>query len=51
MIGADRILFGSDAPGRSYISQLAKVKYADISESDKRKILGENAEEILSLIE
>ena len=47
MIGADRILFGSDAPGRSYISQLAKVKYADIGESDKRKILGENALKLL----
>jgi len=47
MIGASRILFGSDAPGRSYISQLAKVKYADISEGDKRKILGENALKLL----
>jgi predicted TIM-barrel fold metal-dependent hydrolase len=48
-LGPERVLFGSDAPGRSYIAQLAKVQYADITEKDKRLILGENAARILRL--
>jgi uncharacterized protein len=48
-LGAERILFGSDAPGRSYVAQLAKVQYADIGEDEKRLILGENAAALLSL--
>lgn len=42
LLGAHRILYGSDATGRSLASQLAKVTGARISESDKRLILGEN---------
>lgn len=42
-MGADRILFGSDMPGRSQASQLAKVVLADISEAQKKKILHQNA--------
>lgn len=49
IVGSERLLFGSDAPGRSYVAQLAKVKYADISKRDKRRILGENAIELLGL--
>lgn len=47
IIGSERILFGSDAPGRNYASQLAKVQYADISEIDKERILGKNALKLL----
>ena len=36
----ERIFFGSDAPGRGFIVQKAKVVGADIPESDKAKILG-----------
>ena len=47
-IGARRLLYGSDAPYRDYGCQLAKVREADIPESARRLILGENAEELLA---
>ena len=43
-------VIGSDAAGRSYASQLAKVHGADISERDKRLILGGNIERVLGPI-
>lgn len=49
-LGADRVLYGSDAGGRSFASQLAKVHGADISTSAKRKILGENLKRLLTPI-
>ena len=49
VLGAERVLFGSDAPGRSYAAQLAKVQYADISEDDKALVLGGNAARLLDL--
>ena len=48
VLGA-RVLFGSDAPGRIYAAQLAKVLYADISEADKELVLGGNAARLLDL--
>jgi len=41
-LGAERVLYGSDAGGRSFASQLAKVLGADIPEAARRLILGEN---------
>lgn len=41
-LGAERLLYGSDAPGRSFASQLAKVHGADIPDDAKQMILGEN---------
>jgi predicted TIM-barrel fold metal-dependent hydrolase len=49
ILGAERILFGSDAPGRGYAAQLAKVQCADISERDKNLILSGNAFRLLGL--
>ena len=49
ILGAERVLFGSDAPGRNYAGQIAKVLYADISEADRRAILGGNAARLLNL--
>jgi predicted TIM-barrel fold metal-dependent hydrolase len=46
-LGADRVLFGSDAPGRSFASQLGKVSGAEISDRDKEKILSGNLRKIL----
>lgn len=46
-LGADRVLYGSDAGGRSFASQLAKVHGAEIPESAKRKILGGNLKRLL----
>jgi predicted TIM-barrel fold metal-dependent hydrolase len=49
-IGVDRILFGSDAPGRSFASQLAKVTGAQISDSSREQILGGNLRRLLGPI-
>jgi predicted TIM-barrel fold metal-dependent hydrolase len=47
MLGADRILFGSDAPGADFLNNLAKVLACEISEPTKKKILFDNAARIL----
>jgi len=42
-LGAERVLYGSDASGRSFASQLGKVIGAQITDEARRLILGENA--------
>jgi hypothetical protein len=49
VLGAGRVLFGSDAPGRSYAAQVAKVLYADINEPDRELVLSANAIRLLDL--
>ena len=49
-LGAERVLYGSDAGGRSFASQLAKVLGADISDAAKKLILGENLKRMLTPI-
>jgi uncharacterized protein len=49
-LGARRVLYGSDAGGRSFASQLAKVHGAKVSEEAKRLILGENLRALLTPI-
>jgi uncharacterized protein len=49
-LGAERVIFGSDAAGRSFASQLGKVMGAEISESDRALILGQNLRRILTPI-
>lgn len=49
-LGAERVLYGSDVPGRSFASQLAKVQGADIPDAAKRLILGENLRRLLTPI-
>ncbi|MEX2172620.1 MAG: amidohydrolase family protein [Pirellulales bacterium] len=49
-LGAERVLFGSDAGGRSFASQLAKVYGAEIPEVAKRLILSENLQRVLQPI-
>jgi hypothetical protein len=46
-LGARRIIYGSDVPGRSFASQLAKVMGAKITDLDRRLILGENLRRLL----
>jgi len=46
-LGADRVLYGSDAGGRSFASQLGKVFGADIPDAAKKLILGENLKRLL----
>ena len=47
--GADRVLFGSDMALLDARHQIGKVVTADISDDDKRKILGLNAIDLLGL--
>ena len=49
-LGAERVVFGSDAGGRSFASQLAKVLGADIPEATKRLILAGNLKRLLGPI-
>ena len=48
LVGAERVVWGSDADGRSFASQMAKVLGADISDTQKAAILGGNMERLLS---
>ncbi len=50
-LGAERVLFGSDAAGRSFASQLAKVYGADIPTAAKRLILRDNLRRLLEVRE
>ena len=49
-LGARRVLYGSDAGGRSFASQLAKVHGADIPAAAKRLIFAENLKGLLGPI-
>jgi len=49
-LGAARVVYGSDAPGRSFASQLAKVLGARIPAPDKKRILSANLREMLGPI-
>jgi predicted TIM-barrel fold metal-dependent hydrolase len=46
-LGAERIVFASDAGGRSFASQLAKVTSADLPNDQRRMILGGNLRGLL----
>lgn len=46
-LGAERIVFGSHLPSRSLGTELSKVIAANISEGDKRLILGENFRKLI----
>jgi uncharacterized protein len=49
-LGAERVLYGTDAPGRSFGSQLAKVHGANIPEEAKRLIFAGNLKRLLGPI-
>jgi predicted TIM-barrel fold metal-dependent hydrolase len=49
-LGAERVIFGSDAGGRSFASQLAKVHGAAIAEDAKRLIFATNLQRLLGPI-
>ncbi|MFN9969898.1 MAG: amidohydrolase family protein, partial [Phycisphaerae bacterium] len=46
-LGASRVIYGSDAAGRSFASQLAKVYGADISDEDRRLIFRDNLRKLI----
>ena len=49
VLGAERLLFGSDAFGRDFSAQLARVLDAGIPEAQRRMILRDNAVKLLGL--
>lgn len=49
-LGAERVLFGSDAAGRSFASQLGKVHGAAISDDAKRLVFAGNLKRLLTPI-
>ena len=48
IFGVDRILFGTDSPWSSQKKSVEFIKKLSLDETDKKKILGENAEKILN---
>ena len=50
VFGAEKILFGTDSPWTSAGTSIDFIKNLPISESDKNKILGENASQLLKII-
>ncbi len=48
-VGAERVLFGTDAPLYFTAMQRARIDQADLSDAVKRKILCENAERLFDL--
>lgn len=49
-LGVERVIYGSDVPGRSFASQLAKVHGADVSNDAKRLIFAGNLKRLLGPI-
>ena len=49
-LGADRVIYGSDAGLRSFSTQLAKVCGAEIPDAAKQLILGRNLQRMLTPI-
>jgi len=48
-LGAERILYGSDAPGRNFAPQLGRIYGAEIKTKEKELILGLNAKKLLGI--
>ncbi len=48
VLGVERLLFGSDAPGASFINNIAKVMAADLTDEQKHRIMYANAKELLT---
>ncbi|MCC6509512.1 MAG: amidohydrolase family protein [Pirellulaceae bacterium] len=49
-LGAERIIYGSDVPGRGFGTQLAKVYGAGLSDADRRLVLAGNLKRMLTPI-
>jgi predicted TIM-barrel fold metal-dependent hydrolase len=47
-LGAERVIYGSDAGGRSFASQLAKVYSANLPDAARRLVLGGNLRRLLA---
>ena len=42
-LGVERVIYGSDFPGRDYATQMARITGADLTQREKEQILGDNA--------
>lgn len=51
ILGSERILFGSDYPMRDLAPQLGRILDADLTETDRQKILADNAIQLFGLSE
>jgi predicted TIM-barrel fold metal-dependent hydrolase len=49
-LGAERVIYGSDAPGRSFASQLAKVESAALTPVERNAIFAGNLRRLLQPI-
>ena len=50
-VGADKVLFGSDAPQHCFVAEKGHLAYAEVTEEDKVKILGTNMARLLGMSE
>lgn len=48
-LGVERVLFGSDGPGRDMLCQIGRVLAADISSEDREKVMRLNSERLLGI--
>lgn len=48
-LGAERVVYGSDFPGRDYAAQVGRVLGARLSAADRERVLWRNAAELLGL--
>lgn len=48
-LGAERVVFGSDVPGRDYACQIGRIMGASLTESQRTSILETNAARLLKL--
>jgi predicted TIM-barrel fold metal-dependent hydrolase len=48
MAGAERVLFGTDMPFMSPDQQIGRILFARITDEDKRKVLGLNAQKLFA---
>lgn len=47
-LGAERVLFGTDMPGASYITNFAQVMAAELTEAERQLIFYKNAQKLLN---
>lgn len=47
-LGAERVLFGTDMPGASFITNYAQVMAAELTDAQRELILCKNAEKLLN---
>lgn len=50
-IGASRVLYGSDLPFHNPAVEMARVRYADMSEDDKKMVMGGSARRLFESLD